>query len=53
MIGLKVTAPWELIERDDVPERLQSEEVDVVVTFGAGNIDVICGSVAEVLKTRA
>ena len=53
MIGRKVTAPWELIERDDVPERLQSEEVDVVVTFGAGNIDVICGSVAEVLKTRA
>ena len=53
MIGLKVTAPWELIERDDVPERLQSEDVDVVVTFGAGNIDVICGAVAEVLKTRA
>ncbi len=53
MIGRKVTAPWELIERDDVPQRLQSEEVDVVVTFGAGNIDVICGAVAEVLKTRA
>ena len=53
MIGRKVTAPWELIERDDVPERLQSEDVDVVVTFGAGNIDVICGAVAEVLKTRA
>ena len=53
MIGQAVTCEWELVERDDVPQRLESEEVDVVVTFGAGNIDVICGAVAETLKKRA
>jgi len=32
---------------------LEKMSTDVVVTFGAGNIDVVCSAVAELLKKRA
>lgn len=52
LIGRSITAEWELVERDDVAEYLKAEDTDVTVTFGAGNIDVICSKVASVLTEK-
>lgn len=52
LIGKDVTAEWELVERDDVAEYLKCEDTDVTVTFGAGNIDVICADVARVITAK-
>lgn len=49
LIGKDITAEWELVERDSVAEYLKAESTDVTVTFGAGNIDVICSEVARIL----
>ena len=52
LIGRDITAEWELVERDDVAEYLKRENTDVTVTFGAGNIDVICAEVARVITEK-
>ena len=52
LIGRAITTEWELVERFDVAEYLKGVETDVVVTFGAGNIDVICNDVAAVLHSK-
>ena len=52
LIGKDITAEWELVERDDVAEYLQREHTDVTVTFGAGNIDVVCADVAKVITAK-
>ena len=52
LIGRDITVEWELVERDSVAEYLKSENTDVTVTFGAGNIDVICSAVAKVLTEK-
>ncbi len=52
LIARDITAEWELVERDDVAEYLRRENTDVTVTFGAGNIDVICAKVADVITQK-
>lgn len=52
LIGRDITTEWELVERFNVAEYLKGVETDVVVTFGAGNIDVICNDVAAVLQSK-
>ena len=52
LIGKDITAEWELVERDDVAEYLKREHTDVTVTFGAGNIDVVCADVAKVITAK-
>ena len=52
LIGRDITTEWELVERFDVAEYLKGVETDVAVTFGAGNIDVICNDVAAVLHSK-
>mgnify|MGYP003440042603 FL=1 len=41
-----------MVERDNIAARLEAMETDVVVTFGAGNIDVVCGDIARVLRAK-
>ena len=53
MIGRMLTAPWRLVERDDLASELRGMTTDVVVTFGAGNIDVACGAIAEELNKKS
>ena len=53
LIGKDITVEWELVERDDVVEYLNRENTDVTVTFGAGNIDVICAKVADVITQKS
>ena len=52
LIGKDITAEWVLVERDSVAEYLKSEQTDVTVSFGAGNIDVVCGEIAKTLAAK-
>lgn len=48
-----VTAPEKvLIRKDELMDMLEKEPLDVLVTFGAGNIDRFIGPVTEMLKKR-
>ena len=52
LIGRNLATEWQMVERDDVASTLKRLDTDVVVTFGAGNIDVVCSAVAETLKDK-
>lgn len=52
LIAERVTAPCRIVEREVLHEVLREMKTDVVVTFGAGNIDACCERVAEVLKAK-
>ena len=53
LIGEYVTAPWHICERERLAEELYNSQTDVVVTFGAGNIDVYCEAIAAHLARKA
>ncbi len=53
MIGRLVTAPWKIVEREHLADTLYAMPTDVVITFGAGNIDVYCKAIAEKLKLKS
>lgn len=52
MIGAMLNKEWQLVEREELAEWLRGHETDVVVTFGAGNIDAVCADIAEVLRNK-
>lgn len=52
MIGRALKVEWQLVEREALAERLRTMATDVVVTFGAGNIDAVCEEIYDVLKTK-
>lgn len=52
LIGRNLTTEWQMVERDDIAATLKGLDTDVVVTFGAGNIDVVCSAVAETLRAK-
>lgn len=52
IIAERVTVPCRIVEREALAETLREMTTDVVVTFGAGNIDACCEGVAEALKTK-
>jgi UDP-N-acetylmuramate--alanine ligase len=41
------------VEREDIATTLTTMTTDVVVTFGAGNIDVVCGEIASALRSKS
>lgn len=49
----KVTAPEKvLIKKEELMDYLEKEELDVLITFGAGNVDRYIGPITEMLKKR-
>jgi UDP-N-acetylmuramate--alanine ligase len=52
MIGRFVTIPWRVVEKERLAETLAAMPTDVVVTFGAGNIENHCAEIAEVIKEK-
>lgn len=52
IIADRVTVPCSMVEREALAAWLSAAETDVVVTFGAGNIDACCEAVAEVLRRK-
>ena len=48
-----MTAPEKvLVEKEKLMDYLEKEPVDVLVTFGAGNVDRFIGPIAELVKNR-
>ena len=52
MIGRLLTVPWTICDRAELAEKVAAMDTDVVVSFGAGNIDG-CGALAEKLREKA
>lgn len=52
IIAELVTSPCTIVEREALAEMLARMDTDVVVTFGAGNIDAYCQAVADVIAKK-
>ncbi|MFR9524524.1 MAG: UDP-N-acetylmuramate--L-alanine ligase [Rikenellaceae bacterium] len=50
MIAREVGVPCQIVEREALVDHIGSLETDVVITFGAGNIDCCCAPLAELLS---
>lgn len=50
IIAERVTVPCRIVEREVLADEVARMGVDVVVSFGAGNIDACCAKIAEALK---
>lgn len=50
IIGKYITVPWLLVTKEKVAEELARRDLDVVATFGAGDIENECAGIAERLK---
>lgn len=53
IIARLVKVPCCIIEREELAERVAEMDTDIVVSFGAGNIDACCKRLAEVLSKKA
>ena len=53
LIADRVSVPCSIVERDELVEQIASQDTDVVISFGAGNIDVCCEPLAKVLAQKA
>ncbi|MEG2239687.1 MAG: UDP-N-acetylmuramate--L-alanine ligase [Alistipes sp.] len=53
IIADRVTVPCVTVERGVLADRVAGMATDVVVSFGAGNIDACCEAIAEKLKLKA
>ena len=53
IIAQRITVPCRIVEREKLADTLYEMNTDVVVTFGAGNIDAYCQAVADKLKLKA
>lgn len=53
MILKKATAPEKvLVKKEELMEYLENEDIDVLVTFGAGNIDRFISPIKELMEKR-
>ena len=53
LIFKDVTAPEKvMVRKDGLMDMLSGEDLDVLVTFGAGDIDRFVGSITEMLERR-
>ncbi len=52
MIGELVTVPWSVVEKEKLAEAIGRMDTDVVVTFGAGNIENHCAEIAEAVSAK-
>lgn len=53
IIAQRLTVQCNIVEREELAAWLAEHETDIVVTFGAGNIDAYCDAVAAVIKSKA
>lgn len=52
MIRKNITSDARIIDKSQIPDLVRNEPVDVLVTFGAGDIDVYCGQINSILKEK-
>ena len=53
IIAQGVTVPCRIVERAALADTVAAMDTDVVVSFGAGNIDACCGAIAEKLRAKS
>ena len=53
IIADRVTVKCTIVEREQIAQWLTESDTDVVVSFGAGNIDVYCQAMAEVIEAKS
>ena len=53
LIAAGVRVPCRIVPREALAETVAAMPTDVVVSFGAGNIDACCEALAERLKRKA
>lgn len=53
IIAERITVPCRIVERAQLAAEIAAMETDVVVTFGAGNIDACCEDVAKAIEKKA
>lgn len=53
LIAGLVTVPCRIVEREDLAETVAGMDTDVVISFGAGNIDACCDALAERLRAKS
>ncbi len=53
IIGERITVPWRIVPREELVETVAVMPTDVVISFGAGNIDACCEKLAEKLKVKS
>ncbi len=52
MIAARLSVPCRIAERAELADTVAAMETDVVVSFGAGNIDACCERIAEKLREK-
>ncbi len=52
IIANLVTKPCRIVEREVLAQTIGEMDTDVVVSFGAGNIDACCNDIAEVVNNK-
>ena len=53
IIARRVAAPCRIVDRDHWADEVAAMDTDVVISFGAGNIDACCPALAERLKMKS
>ena len=53
IIADRMTVPVRIVDRDRLAETVAAMETDVVISFGAGNIDACCEALAEALRRKS
>ena len=53
IIADRVTVKCTIVEREQIAQWLTERDTDVVVSFGAGNIDAYCQAMAEVIEAKS
>lgn len=53
IIAYRMTVPVRIVDRDRLAETVAAMETDVVISFGAGNIDACCEALAEALRRKS
>lgn len=53
IIAERVTVPHRIVERERLAETIATMPTDVVISFGAGNIDACCEALAEALRRKS
>ena len=48
-----MTVPCRIVERGRLADEVAAMPTDVVISFGAGNIDACCGALAERLRAKS
>ena len=52
IIARGVTVPCRIVERERLADEVAAMDTDIVVSFGAGNIDACCEALTEVTKAK-